>query len=46
LDLSDVGELKMGGSIKEKEVTLRISEDPAGSGRFKVEAKASYGSGV
>ena len=46
LDQESIGALQLGGAVKKKEVTLRITQDPSDSGRFKVQAKASYGSGI
>ncbi|MBI3616293.1 MAG: hypothetical protein HY211_07230 [Candidatus Omnitrophica bacterium] len=46
LDKPDIADLQMGSAVKKKEVTLRITEEPSGSGRFKVQAKASYGPGI
>ena len=46
LDEWGIGALEMGGSIKKKEVTIKVRENPAGSGKFEVRVKADYGTGI
>lgn len=39
-------DVQMGGSIKKKEVTIRVRENPANSLKYETRVKASYGTGI
>lgn len=46
VDEENLNALEMGGSIKKKEVTLRVREDPNNPGRYETRVRASYGTGI
>ena len=46
LDEENIVQLEMGGSVKKKEVTIRVRENPVGSTQFEVRTKSSYGTGI
>lgn len=43
---ANINDLEMGSSIKKKEVTIRIRENPANSLKYETRVKASYGTGI
>jgi len=39
-------DLQMGGSIKKKDVTIKVRENPDHSNKYETRVKASYGTGI
>ncbi len=46
VDEPNLNDLEMGGSIKKKEVTIRVRENPRDSLKYETRVKASYGTGI